>query len=328
MEISVIIPCYNCVKTLERTVESIRVCGLSDYEILLIDDGSNDGTAELCDRLCGKYERIRCVHQSNKGVSAARNRGIDEARGEYIWFVDSDDTVDEDSLRGVLKTALLKKPDMLLFGMSFDYYNNGKMYLRETLNPPSEGSVTLGELKQTFAEYYNSNSLTTACNKLLRSDLLKKHGTRFREDMFLMEDYLFVLELLPFCKEIYSLRKPIYRYRQAEDEKSAYRRLQRIENLAEYMQPFEQGLKTLGIPCEHVENLYSMLLKQRMYYASFSEIRSLVAQHNRGKYCRLKQPHPLKIYLCSRLVQIRHKLAVAVKSSSFYRINRADRKHD
>lgn len=328
MEISVIIPCYNCVKTLEATVNSIRVCGLSDYEILLIDDGSNDGTAELCDRLCGKNEGIRCVHQSNKGVSAARNRGIDEARGEYIWFVDSDDTVDEDSLSGVLKTALLKKPDMLLFGMSFDYYNHGKMYLRETLNPPSEGSVTLGELKQTFAEYYNSNSLTTACNKLFRSDLLKKCGTRFHEDMFLMEDYLFVLELLPFCKEIYSLRKPIYRYIQAEDERSAYRRLQRIENLAEYMQPFEQGLKTLGIPCEHVENLYSMLLKQRMYYASFSEIRSLVAQHNRGKYCRLKQPHPLKIYLCSRLVQIRHKFAVAVKSSSFFRKDRADRKHD
>ena len=157
MIFSVIIPCYNCVKTLERTVESIRVCGLSDYEILLIDDGSNDGTAELCDRLCGKYEGIRCVHQSNKGVSAARNRGIDEARGEYIWFVDSDDTVDEDSLRGVLKTALLKKPDMLLFGMSFDYYNHGKMYLRETLNPPSEGMLSLQNLKDDFDEFYNCN---------------------------------------------------------------------------------------------------------------------------------------------------------------------------
>ena len=96
MIFSVIIPCYNCVKTLEATVNSIRVCGLSDYEILFIDDGSTDGTTELCDRLCGKNEGIRCVHQSNKGVSAARNRGIDEARGEYIWFVDSDDTVDED----------------------------------------------------------------------------------------------------------------------------------------------------------------------------------------------------------------------------------------
>ena len=325
---SVIIPCYNCVKTLEATVNSIRVCGLSDYEILLIDDGSNDGTAELCDRLCGKYAGIRCVHQSNKGVSAARNRGIDEARGEYIWFVDSDDTVDEDSLRGVLKTALLKKPDMLLFGMSFDYYNHGKMYLRETLNPPSEGMLSLQNLKDDFDEFYNCNALTPVWNKLFRSDLLKKHGTRFHEDLFLMEDYLFVLELLPLCKEIYSLKKPIYRYRQAEDERSAYRRLQRIENLAEYMQPFEQSCETLGIPREHVENLYNMLLKQRMYYASFSEIRSLVAQHNSGKYCRLKQPHPLKIYLCSRLVQIRHKLAVAVKSSSFYRINSADRKHD
>lgn len=57
MIFSVIIPCYNCVKTLEATVNSIRVCGLSDYEILLIDDGSNDGTAELCDRLCGKMRK-------------------------------------------------------------------------------------------------------------------------------------------------------------------------------------------------------------------------------------------------------------------------------
>ena len=200
MIFSVIIPCYNCVKTLESTVSSIRVCGLSDCEILLIDDGSNDGTAELCDRLCGKYAGIRCVHQSNKGVSAARNRGIDEARGEYIWFVDSDDTVDEDSLRGVLKTALLKKPDMLLFGMSFDYYNNGKMYLRETLNPPSEGMLSLQNLKDDFDGFYNCNALTPVWNKLFRIDLLKKRGTRFREDMFLMEDYLFVLELLPFCK--------------------------------------------------------------------------------------------------------------------------------
>lgn len=87
--------------------------------------------------------------------------------------MDSDDTVDEDSLRGVLKTALLKKPDMLLFGMSFDYYNNGKMYLRETLNPPSEGMLSLQNLKDDFDEFYNCNALTPVWNKLFRSDLLK-----------------------------------------------------------------------------------------------------------------------------------------------------------
>ena len=82
MTFSVIIPCYNCVKTLEATVNSVRACGLTDNEILLIDDGSTDGTAALCDELSGKFAEIRCVHQQNAGVSAARNRGIDEAQGE------------------------------------------------------------------------------------------------------------------------------------------------------------------------------------------------------------------------------------------------------
>lgn len=98
MTFSVIIPCYNCVSTLEETVASICSCGLTDYEILLIDDGSTDGTAELCDALCTRYQELRCVHQENAGVSAARNRGIDETQGEYLWFVDADDTVDAGAL--------------------------------------------------------------------------------------------------------------------------------------------------------------------------------------------------------------------------------------
>lgn len=103
MIFSVIIPCYNCVKTLEATVNSIRVCGLSDYEILLIDDGSNDGTAELCDTLCVRYPELRCVHQENAGVSTARNRGINEAQGEYLWFVDADDIVSPLNMESILK---------------------------------------------------------------------------------------------------------------------------------------------------------------------------------------------------------------------------------
>ncbi len=92
MRFSVVIPAYNCAGTLEGTVDSIRASGLTDLEIILIDDGSTDGTAEVCDGLVGRFPEVRCVHQSNEGVSAARNRGIDESEGEYIWFVDSDDT--------------------------------------------------------------------------------------------------------------------------------------------------------------------------------------------------------------------------------------------
>lgn len=82
MRFSVVIPAYNCSGTLVGTVDSIRASGLTDLEIILIDDGSTDGTSEVCDGLAGRFPEVRCVHQSNEGVSAARNRGIDESEGE------------------------------------------------------------------------------------------------------------------------------------------------------------------------------------------------------------------------------------------------------
>ena len=318
MIFSVVIPCYNCVKTLEATVNSIRACGLTDYEILLVDDGASDGTAKLCDTLCVRYPELRCVHQKNAGVSAARNRGIDEARGEYLWFVDADDTVDVGALSDAADTIDRQQPDMLLFGISFDYYHHGKLYRRDKLVPPCAGNLTLEQLKKQFQEFYECNALTTACNKFMRRDILMQSGVRFREDMILMEDFLFVLELLPYCQNIYSLPEALYRYHQAEDEKSASRRLQRIQDLARYMQPFEAGLDTLGISAQEAENLYEMLLRQKLYYAPLCQIRRVLAEQKQSKYAFLEMGSPLEIYLRNRKTQLRHRVAVAVKSSCLY----------
>lgn len=323
MTFSVIIPCYNCVKTLEATVNSVRACGLTDYEILLIDDGSADGTAELCDTLCIRYPELRCVHQKNAGVSAARNRGIDEALGEYLWFVDADDTVDVGALSDAADTIDRQQHDMLLFGMSFDYYYHGKLYRRDKLVPPCAGNLTPEQLKEQFLKFYERNALTTACNKFMRRDILMQSGVRFRGDMILMEDLLFVLELLPHCRNIYSLPEAIYRYRQAEDEKGAYRRLQRIPYLAEYMQPFESRLDALGISAQEAVNLYEMLLRQKLYYAPLRQIRVILAEHKQSKYASLELGSPLGIYLHNRKTQLRHRLAVAVKSSYLYQKHKA-----
>lgn len=323
MIFSVVIPCYNCVKTLETTVNSIRACGLTDYEILLIDDGSTDGTTELCDTLCVRYPELRCVHQKNAGVSAARNRGIDEARGEYLWFVDADDTVDVGALSDAADTIDRQQPDMLLFGISFDYYHHGKLYRRDKLVPPCAGNLTLEQLKKQFQEFYECNALTTACNKFMRRDILMQSGVRFREDMILMEDFLFVLELLPYCKDIYSLPEAIYRYRQAEDEKGAYRRLQRIPDLAGYMQPFEAGLDTLGISAQDAGTLYEMLLRQKLYYAPLCQIREILAEHKQSKYASLEMGRPLGIYFRNRKMQLRHRIAVAAKSRCLYQKHKA-----
>ena len=94
--ISVIIPVYNVESYLKRCVDSVRQQTYIDLEIILVDDGSTDDSGKLCDNLAAEDNRIRVIHKENGGASSARNTGIDNAKGEYIGFVDSDDIVSED----------------------------------------------------------------------------------------------------------------------------------------------------------------------------------------------------------------------------------------
>ena len=96
--ISIIIPVYNAGKTIDSCVESVLKSTYSDFEILIFDDGSNVETAEECDKVALKDQRIKVIHQENGGVSKARNCGIENAKGKFITFVDADDMVDSDLL--------------------------------------------------------------------------------------------------------------------------------------------------------------------------------------------------------------------------------------
>ena len=319
MTFSVIVPAYNCAGTLESTVSSIQLSGLYDYEIILVDDGSTDGTAALCDELSGKFAEIRCVHQQNAGVSAARNRGIAEAQGEYLWVVDADDTVDEGSITDAAKVAEEQKPDMLIFGMSLDFYHKGKVYRRESLVPPYDGAILLEQLKSHFKEFYECNSLTPVWNKFCRKDIIVEHKIAFHKDIILMEDFLFVLELLAHCENIYCVPKAIYRYKQAENEKNAFRRLERIDDLTKYMAPFEAAAKNLGGESVILE-LYKMLLTQRLYYAALKDIKRILNEQESSKYYQqICMPKPLALYIHNKKTRLRHRIAVAVKSSRIYK---------
>lgn len=321
MKFSVIIPAYNCEKTLEATVQSVRASGLTDYELLLVEDGAQDGTPALCDRLCAQYPEVRCIHQENAGVSAARNRGIMAAQGDYLWFVDADDTVDAGALTHAAAIALEQQPDMLIFGLSFDYYHRGKCYRREALAWPQERMLSADELRGAFRELYACNALTPVWNKLFRRAVIVRSGTRFHEDRILMEDFLFVLDVLAYCERVYCLPEVIYRYRQ-EDEKSAYRRLCRIPDLAAYMQPFTESMEKLKLPdgTKPVSELYAMLLRQRLYDTPLGEIHAVLQMHRSGAFAAIPVPGTaLGIYLRSRKTHLRHRLAVAVKSTAWYR---------
>ena len=284
MEYSVIIPAYKCEATLEATVSSIQKCGLSDFEIILVDDGSPDGTPELCDRLALEYDNVRSFHQCNGGVSSARNHGLREAKGNYIWFFDSDDLVDPRSMESAARIIEEHEPDMLIFGMRFEYYTGrGKLFQQLDLVFDGEGNFSRAELLPLYEELFHCNALSSACNKLIRRELLRKNRICFDEDLFLMEDFHFVLATLNYCESVYLHPKVIYRYLQINHPKltNTGNRAAKIENLSEYITPFEPLL--LNHPALLLE-LYFMLLRQKLSVQKKNEIKQTAQHFSESKF--------------------------------------------
>lgn len=115
-KVSVIVPVYNCEKYIERCIKSILAQTYSEYELILIDDGSTDNSAEICDRYAEVDACIQVIHQSNSGVSAARNNGVQKATGEYVTFVDSDDWITPDYLETMVTACMDHDAQVVICG--------------------------------------------------------------------------------------------------------------------------------------------------------------------------------------------------------------------
>ena len=335
MKISLIIPVYNCKRFLPECVSSIRSAGLRDYEILLIDDGSTDGSGALCDELAAEFSEIRVVHQANAGVSAARNRGIRESSGELLLFMDADDSIDSNLLQQVLTDVRCNETDLVCFGISFDYYKNGKLYRQDSLYHPFDGIFSKPQWGASVFELFSSNSLSSSCSKIFRKDILQQYNLLFNEGMFLYEDLEFVLRYMQYCDKIWNVPKAIYHYRQAEDEGNAKRRLMRIDHLPPFLQPIESALNSLLAsnpavnkePCQNIlQQLYLVLAREKISVSSLAEIRTICKDYitwSQGRdfsfdpssfYKNLKEEKVLRLLLAAKKTALRHKVAVWVKS--------------
>ena len=334
MLFSVIIPVFNCEKSIKCTVDSIISSGLTDYEIVIINDGSTDNTSSVCNSLCAQYNFIKYSEQKNSGVSTARNRGIGISTGEYILFFDADDTAQENSFFECVDIIKNEKPDILVFGLSFDYYKKGKLYRSDKMVPEQTGMRNKTQIKADLESLYNTNSITPVWNKIYRRSLISDNNILFNTNYFLMEDFLFSLECLKATENIYCLPKALYHYKQSENEKHAFNRLKRVDNLCEYILPFKIAINELAIGEKGnviFNNFFFMLLSQKMYYANKQEIKKLVeALKSQKLFNEIKQgeiperyigflrdieeSRYFKIRLLNLKTQARHKIAVLVKS--------------
>ena len=213
MKISIIIPIYNSEKYLRQCLNSVQSQTFADFEVLLINDGSNDNSGKICDEYAAKDTRIKVFHKENGGVSSARNLGIDEAEGEWICFVDSDDVLEENYLTALVKSSVDSKADFIAQG--FKKFGNGiekNMHLGVGLFSASDFR-TLFQIKkiQNFGFPFS---------KLFKGEIIKKHQISFPISFSIAEDLAFMLMYLSKIQTIQLDAVYHYLYRQVDNSLS------------------------------------------------------------------------------------------------------------
>ncbi len=205
--ISIVVPVYKSEKTLGKCLESLMAQTFSDIEVICVIDGSPDRCGEICDEYAKKDERIRAIKRENGGVSSARNRGIDEAKGEYLMFVDSDDTVEPDYCKKMWQAHLETKADLVLCG--FHHWYVGRDVLKVPSNP---GIYETDSYQADFLKLYQEGFLNMPWNKLFKKEM----AGRFDTSLSLGEDLLFNMDYLEQCKKIAVIDDALIHYIQEE----------------------------------------------------------------------------------------------------------------
>lgn len=205
--VSVIIPVYDVEKYLPRCLDSVCNQTLQNIEILLIEDGSPDECAEICDSYAKKDQRIRVIHKENAGVSAARNDGIEIAKGEYISFVDSDDIIAYDMLELLYRNITMQQADL-----AFCLYKNIDCNTTTVDHNPNDIPVNVLDAKGAFDAFADYSKLieVTVWNKLFRKDIIDE--LRFDTTKKTAEDFEFLMKYLLKCSKTVFVDVALYGY--------------------------------------------------------------------------------------------------------------------
>ena len=216
LKLSVIVPVYNTEKYLRQCVDSILDQTLSELEIILVNDGSEDNSGAICDEYAAKYEYVTVIHKENGGVSSARRAGVAAAAGEYVAFVDSDDWIDPDMYAEMLASAQEHDADAVLCDILFESGEGAVL----RVNDAPEGVYYGSDLEKIYAtmlfryEWERPGTLPSLCSKIFRKNLVERVIFDVDCSIVFGEDGLCSYPSLLDAECIYVLRRPLYHYRQ------------------------------------------------------------------------------------------------------------------
>lgn len=256
-KVSVIIPVYNVVPFLNECLRSIQVQTFSDYEVWLIDDGSTDNSSLICDEFAARDKRFHVVHKQNGGVSSARNIGLDKAAGEWICFVDADDTVESNYLSALYRWVTPRKDLLIIQGFNTILPDNRRV-AKDFVTHLYEAS----EVYKTFHDLH-INRCGFPFGKLYNAEIIRQHHLRFVESIHYAEDVMFMLTYLTHCSAIQTVEGMNYNYYVRENILSLSKRIFVFESeyacYQLYLERIEELKQRFNLPETSLWKVYNVI---------------------------------------------------------------------
>ena len=230
IDISILMPVYNAEKYLNETIDTIKNQSFSNWELIIVDDGSIDNSKEICTKLMNDDKRIKYIFQENLGVSHTRNVALENAQGKYIVFVDSDDLIHEDYLKILINSIEKNNSDISVCNfIERKISNTGKVEDITREFYPKE-VMEMSEMKDYIMDFGNSGLLNPLWNKIYKREIIENNNITFDEKVETGEDFIFNLQYFRKVKKISFIKDSLYYYIRRNNNSITYKY---IENMYE-----------------------------------------------------------------------------------------------
>ena len=223
VKVSIIMPVYKVEDYVGKAIESIQAQTLTDWEFLIVDDGTPDKSGEICDAYAAKDSRIQVFHKENGGAPSARNHVIGKAKGKYMYFMDSDDWAEPTMLQDMYELAERDNAELVVAGYFIDTYYNDTEYRTDNQLVSDVVYTNAKDFRENAYRLFDMNLLYTPWNKLYRSSYILDNNIRFSQTLW--DDFPFNLDVIRNIERVTVTSKQYYHFirKRAESETAAYR---------------------------------------------------------------------------------------------------------
>lgn len=324
---SFVIPVYGCEQYLEECVDSILAQkGDHSFEVILVDDGSRDRSGQIADMLASRDNRIRTFHKENGGAASARNFGLQQIRGEWLIFVDADDTITEDYLVDAQSALEDYATDMLILGIYFDYYRSAKLIRSQLCGYPNNCVLDQEKIAKKFDDFFTRNCFSSACSKIFRAQIIKNNELLFNENLVIYEDLEFVLKYLFYANKITVLSGGYYHYRNCLEASRYSEHIADLEKVNYLIEQLHVALVELNCLPSMVEStiLAQVIITTLKESAlqPFSFVRKVDSISNMSEFCRLSSVMEENGKIDNLFIQVKNKAYGRLWVWSVYRVAR------